>query len=763
MKAERIVFNISTYGALGMVLGILAFPAITSLAQAYNNGALSSAPVSSLNLVNFWSHVFLDSDSGAMMSMGRGALAMLIFIASLMWLSVPRLRSKYGVAVGVATLALLLWNSLSAYFSVCFYESLLDICSYASVAAFFFLVVSLVREFSLSKIAEKVTNAQKADSAERTASWALNVLQIIVFVVMLGAWALYLYNPAVDGIAGSFYNKNVMAAFLLMIAPCGLLRLAGACRDLEIEKSNSALAKVGLQSVFTIFCSSLIILTYSRSCLALFCLLLAVWAVLFAYLSEEKISWPFAILWGMVIAALLLVAVFLWTRLFSLALISVCAALSVACIKLFRGRSGGRTLAAACGICLALVCGIASFVQADTMASKGAQHLQELGSSSDSSFASRYQFYRASLKMVLAHPILGVGVGNFERFYPQYQTDFRWFSKRSHSLSCDLLAEGGVLSFIIFYLIAAFIFREIIKKLPEDSNKIRVLRLAGALGAALLLLHTQLDIDNHVLVLPIWGVALLGLAWGLPSREELKANSWQDGWSGAQRYFISGNSVLALIVVGIFCISGQAWGGQYYSTIGKIYLDMGEAEKARQCYSWASEYDPKVGEYWRQMAALTLNQCDSEERAKSLAQSIRFFAIQAATVDPHRASVQSLLGQGMELNGDLQEAELSYKRSLELDSKNSPDSYTNLARVYAKQGKLKEAEKTLDSAFAVFTDELVNENDLFDFRFKEIKERLAFCYLQRCELALADKNEKAARQYLEKACRLEPSLLNNLK
>lgn len=762
MKAERIVFNISTYGALISALGVLAFPAITSLAQAYSNGALSSPPVSEINLLNFWGHVFLDSDSGAMMSMGRGALSMLIFIASLLWLSVARLRSKYGLVVGAGAAILLLLNGLSAYFSVCFYESLLDVCSYASVATLFFLVSSLIREFSLRECAAG-TSSLKTFSAEKTAYFALNFLQITAFLVMVGTWILYLSNPASDGISGSFYNKNILSVFLLMILPCGLFRLAEACRELEVEKSNGAFAKVCAQLVFTVSASTLVILTYSRSCLILFCLLLAAWAVLFAYLSDKKISQRSAVLFGGAIVILLLVSVFLWTRFFSLALACIVAAFVLACSKLFRGRSGGRTLAAVCGICLALICGIVSFVQADTMASKGAQHLKELGSSNDSSLASRYQFYKASLKIALAHPVLGVGAGNFERFYPAFQTDFRWFSKRSHSLSCDLLAEGGVLSFIIFYLLAFFIFGNILKKLPDDSSRLRLARLSCALGALALLLHSQIDIDNHVFTLPIWGVTLLGVAWGIPSRAEFEKNSCSDGWSNGERYFIGSNCVPVIVLVAAFCLAGQAWGGQYYSTIGKIYLDMGEVEKARQCYSWASEYDPKIGEYWRQMAVLTLNQCDSEERAKNLVQSIRFCAIQAAATDPHRASVQSILGQAFEISGDLPRAELTYKRSLELDSKNSPDSYANLARVYTRQGKIKEAEKVLENAFSVFTEDLLTSGDLFDFRGNDIKNQLVSCCLQRFELALFENNDKNAEKYLVKACKLEQSLPANLK
>ncbi len=744
------------------VLGVLAFPAITSLAQAYSNGALSSPPVSEIGVLNFWSHVFLDSDSGAMMSMGRGALSMLIFIASLLWLSVARLRSKYGLIVGAGVAVLLILNCLSAYFSVCFYESLLDVCSYASVAALFFLVASLVREFSLRGSIAGAPSLQNF-GAEKTAYFALNFLQVVAFLVMIGAWILYLINPASDGISGSFYNKNILSVFLLMILPSGLFRLAEACRELEVEKSNGALAKVCAQSVFTVSASALVILTYSRSCLVLFCLLLVVWAVLFAYLSDKKISQRSAVLFGGAVTILLLASVFLWTRFLSLALACIVAAFVLACSKLFRGRSGGRTLAAVCGICLALICGIVSFVQADTMASKGAQHLRKLGSSNDSSLASRYQFYKASLKMALTHPVLGVGAGNFERFYPAFQTDFRWFSKRSHSLSCDLLAEGGALSFVIFYSLAFFIFSNILKKLPDDSPRLRLARLSCALGALVLLLHSQIDIDNHVFTLPVWGVTLLGVAWGMPGQWEFEKNNCSDGWSNGSRYFIGSNCVPVIILVAAFCLAGQAWGGQYYSTIGKIYLDMGEAEKARQCYSWASEYDPKIGEYWRQMAVLTLNQCDSEERAKSLGQSIRFCAVQAAAADPHRASVQSILGQAFEISGDLSKAEKAYKFSLYLDGKNSPASYANLARVYVRQNQTKEAKRVLESAFSVFTEALLTNDDLFDFRCKDIKNQLVSCYLQRFELSLLENNEKEAEKYLFKACKLEQSLPNNLK
>ena len=54
-------------------------------------------------------------------------------------------------------------------------------------------------------------------------------------------------------------------------------------------------------------------------------------------------------------------------------------------------------------------------------------------------------------------------------------------------------------------------------------------------------------------------------------------------------------------------------------------------------------------------------------------------------------------------------------------------------------------------------------DDLFDFRYKDIKNQLVSCYLQRFELALLENSDNSAEKYLVKACKLEQSLSTNLK
>ncbi|MGM9999210.1 MAG: O-antigen ligase family protein [Candidatus Bruticola sp.] len=769
LKAERVIFNISTYGALAVVGGILAFPAVTAVSQAYSNGALSSAPVSSLSLFDFLRHVVLDSDSGAMMGMGRGALVMLIGVASLLWLSVPRLRTEKGVFVGIGLSLLLLWGALSAYFSVCAYESMLDLCSYASSVSFFLLIAALSREFSLRRCLGGKSGGEVQQSAERTAKAAVSYLQLMTFAAIAGAWLLFLCNPVGDGLSGSFYNKNLLAVFLLLTLPVGIVRLFEHCREAEIHYisglSASLVASIFCQISFITANISSLFLTYSRSCLILACFALSASFWLIVYLSKNsREAWRGAA-WAALSCLLLIFSVFLFSRSFYVALVCLAASAVVVYRFFLSGVKGGKLMAALLCASAVLFSLVVLFVQSDSMAAKGSRHLQDLGAKGDTSLTSRCQFYEASLKITGEHPLLGVGAGNFERYYPLFQTDFRWFSKRSHSLSCDLLAEGGVLSFVLFYGLLAFVYVQTVKKVRSDAPLVAQLRLACALGAALLLIHAQLDIDSHVMVLPLWGAALLGLAWGIPSRDECLSNTLDECglWSSGKRYFISYNCIPAAAVILVFCFSGQAWGGQYYSTIGKIYLDMDEPEKARQCYNWASEYDPNIGEYWRQMAALALNQCKSEDKAKSVAVSIRFCAMQAARLDPHRASVQSILGQGLELSDDLQGAEQCYKRALELDSKNSPDIYSNLARVYSKQGRLKEAKSVLDRAWSAFPEELLHQNYFFDFRYKLINNEMASCCLMRFEIAATEGNMAEAELSLSRACRFDSSLKNSLK
>jgi hypothetical protein len=105
----------------------------------------------------------------------------------------------------------------------------------------------------------------------------------------------------------------------------------------------------------------------------------------------------------------------------------------------------------------------------------------------ESTATSRFLFWDAGWKMFLDHP-LGVGGGNFQVRFPEYQSD--WFGRDmwgmvSHSLWFTLIPELGILGIILYFALLFINFKDIffLKKLKiywedEDFKYLYYLSLA---------------------------------------------------------------------------------------------------------------------------------------------------------------------------------------------------------------------------------------------------------------------------------------------
>lgn len=74
-----------------------------------------------------------------------------------------------------------------------------------------------------------------------------------------------------------------------------------------------------------------------------------------------------------------------------------------------------------------------------------------------SSLASRGMIWNAASRMIVDHPIVGIGPGNFQDQYLAYQRYFppylEWSAPHPHNMFLDIWLEGGILTFIGFVLI----------------------------------------------------------------------------------------------------------------------------------------------------------------------------------------------------------------------------------------------------------------------------------------------------------------------
>ncbi len=161
--------------------------------------------------------------------------------------------------------------------------------------------------------------------------------------------------------------------------------------------------------------------------------------------------------------------------------------------------------------------------------------------------SNRYDLWRVGLIEFRRHPIQGIGVDNFLVPYLQ--------QRRSdeepvfpHSLAVDLLSETGLVGTVLF---AAFLVAAVAgaRRIPRGPDR----ELAGMLvvGAAVWLLHAQVDWLWEMPVLGIIGMGLVGAALGLVPRRACGSA----GRSGRRRWALA----LALGVAGAVVVRGGSF------------------------------------------------------------------------------------------------------------------------------------------------------------------------------------------------------------
>jgi O-antigen ligase len=118
------------------------------------------------------------------------------------------------------------------------------------------------------------------------------------------------------------------------------------------------------------------------------------------------------------------------------------------------------------------------------------------------------------LRMWRAHPVLGVGLGDFETAYPPYQsfpTDY-WID-HAHNDYIEAFAETGLVgALLILSALALFLrlaFRDWDQSIPSHDNWIR---LGAAIGCCGMLVHSLWDFNLHIPANAAWFAVLAGIA-----------------------------------------------------------------------------------------------------------------------------------------------------------------------------------------------------------------------------------------------------------
>jgi len=157
------------------------------------------------------------------------------------------------------------------------------------------------------------------------------------------------------------------------------------------------------------------------------------------------------------------------------------------------------------------------------------------GNSSEVAWGDRKAIVLDCFRILRSHPWVGIGLGNFQTVYPQYQSfpsDLVW--EHAHNDFIEALVETGLVGGVLICWALVVFFRLALKRLPRHMNDRRGWVQAGAaLGCCGLIVHSLFDFNLHIPANAAWFAACV--AWATverPQRPSLEGN--QEGSCSAR-------------------------------------------------------------------------------------------------------------------------------------------------------------------------------------------------------------------------------------
>jgi len=131
----------------------------------------------------------------------------------------------------------------------------------------------------------------------------------------------------------------------------------------------------------------------------------------------------------------------------------------------------------------------------------------------------RLLWWSAALRMILAHPILGVGLNTFMFNYNTYVQNPHLWPAYAHNCFLQIAAETGILgliTFLVFLTALALFTGKALKRGLAQQEETVTAELAGLTGALLaFLLQSGLDTNLYVLRQAVLFWTLSGVAFGM--------------------------------------------------------------------------------------------------------------------------------------------------------------------------------------------------------------------------------------------------------
>ena len=114
--------------------------------------------------------------------------------------------------------------------------------------------------------------------------------------------------------------------------------------------------------------------------------------------------------------------------------------------------------------------------------------------------ASRFDIWRATIKLFAAHPLLGIGLGAYWiGITAHHDASGVLVPQEAHNDYLELLASGGVIGFALGVWFLVSVVRLVRKNLWSNTGFVRAVRVGALLGIAGVAVHSLLDFGLHLM------------------------------------------------------------------------------------------------------------------------------------------------------------------------------------------------------------------------------------------------------------------------
>lgn len=326
--------------------------------------------------------------------------------------------------------------------------------------------------------------------------------------------------------------------------------------------------------------------------------------------------------------------------------------------------------------------------------------------------------WQDSMRMVLAKPVLGVGIGAFIINFPNYASDELkriWplnqnIVNDAHSEFVQLLAETGLVGFGIFLWIIAVFFIQFWKFYNSTDNKNdRLLQIAGLSSACGILAQNMFSVDMRFTISSFYLFAVFGIMSSYSGYHETKISknqriillliltagisflehrmvirqykSWKAVFESEdfmdkkirnpdrQKKMIENMIAANPSDARLYFKLGYVWANEIKPNKNAGQVNRVAVQKAIENFSRATQISPSVenGGAYNNLGNIyfTLN-----DRAKAKENYIKAININPALIDAHLN-----LGLAYYYEGELKKSAVEFEEVLKLDSKNSSAMY----------------------------------------------------------------------------------------